>query len=105
MSHFCFDCNFEIYKGKNDKICTGNDVVWHFVNKLSKDRFWFIYCDRFFSSISLAIRLWNNCMYITGTLRKNGKDIPTSFIEETKKLKKCELLDNVTTANFTSIHT
>lgn len=80
--------NFDFYKGINDKIKHGSDVVYNLVQALPTNTPWFVYCDSFFSSIPLAIQLWNTNIYLTGTIRKNSKDIPKFFKEQSNKLTK-----------------
>ena len=90
--------NFDVYTGKVDgKVCKdlGERVVLDLSDPLSHKGYT-VYCDRFFTSPSLAESLWKQGTHICGTVNSTRKGLPSSVSKPTLKKMKMKRGDSFT---------
>ena len=73
----------DIYLGKTDDQLTRNEsvgesVVWKLVAPYRGSNRT-ITMDNFFTSVPLALKLWQSCLNLVGTIRVNKKEVPEEF--------------------------
>lgn len=98
ISKYCVA--FYCYKGAQSKN-SQNGLDYDVVTKLLQDadcldKGYHVYVDNYFTSTALAKFLHSKNIYITGTIRRNRKDIPKEAkelkVEETKYFRNAEVL-------------
>lgn len=85
-------CEFQIYTGKVDNLKTETGLGERVVKDLSKSlagKYYKIFFDNYFTSVSLMTSLLKDSIYASGTVRINRKFLPTDICED-KQLSRGE---------------
>ena len=87
--------DFEVYTGNsdknetdNDKLFMGGNVVHRLIRTLEKDKNYEVYCDNFFSSINLMLKLKEECSWAIATVRRDRLKGAKTALRTKKDLKK-----------------
>ena len=83
--------NVDVYLGtdlaniRDKTVSVGESVVLKLVQPYCHQEKRVLACDNFFSSINLAVSLYNKSIHFVGTLRKNKKEISHEFQPSSKR--------------------
>ena len=93
-----FVCDFQVYTGKRQDGVAEKNLGYRVVHDLTRNftgKNHHVFCDNFFTSVSLAEDLLNDNIYLCGTTRANRKDFPKELAAnnpQVKRLKQGESL-------------
>ena len=83
-------CNLQVYTGKQDGGTTEHGLGYRVVRDLTRPflgKYHHVFCDNFFTSISLACDLLRDKTYLCGTIRSNRRGFPKSLQPQKAEVK------------------